>query len=464
MIAKAKSIKHGFNAINYALKKNAHELLKLNKLDVGVVPNFGTPDASLIWDLFKLSYVGIDQNKPGRKMENNLIRIEISPSDEEAAQLKTKEDWEKLLEDFITEMEKDFDPRTPEEKKRGVKKPDSHLNIRGSKYVAVIHHDSKHPHIHLLVNRVDEDGITNFARQIGRRAVEAADRVSRSRGWKNPRTHGQKTPKADVEAAMTDALRDMPRFNWRLFSAELAKRGYKMVNVKTTDKRLPNGKIQKVVASYGIQGDGKYWKASSIGSRQFTASRCYETWWSLHPELHQVKGNRLPSVMSNEAEKIVESWYNNVSNGGDGVTHSTLQDWFEHIRNSMPTDDVKEVQVKHGNTFVSLPVDRKAYDNMMQGARESPGADDMSNKEISESVMPLAATLFSIGTAPAELCTLMVELMEEQAPEVGQGGGGVHGELSRWGSDDEENARRAGLFAASVKGRSGRSRSSGRGR
>lgn len=39
----------------------------------------------------------------------------------------------------------------------------------------------------------------------------------------------------------------------------------------------------------------------------------------------------------------------------------------------------------------------------------------MSDKEISDVVMPLAATLFSIGTAPAELANMIVGLMEEQA-------------------------------------------------
>lgn len=464
MIAKGKSVKHGFNAINYAVKKPGAEMLRLNKIDTSGIAIMGNPEAGFLWEIFKMSYLKLDRNKPGRKLENNLLRFEISPSDEEAAQLKTREDWQRLLDDFIDEIEKDFDPRSAAAKKRGGKKPGSHLNIRGSKYVAVIHHDSGHTHIHLLVNRVDEDGKTNNDHQIGRRAVEAADRVNRKRGWKDPLTQGKKTPKVEVEEAMTEALKAMPRFNWRLFSSELAKRGFQMVNVKTTDKKMPNGKIQKVVASYGVQGGGKYWKASSIGSRQFTASRCYKTWWSLHPELHKVDGRKLPAVLSETADGLVRDWYNRFNSDNTSEKAPTPQIWFEYVRSTGVPDQFEEVKVKYGNGHLNVPVDKKSYDSMMEGAKSSHEVHGMSDKEITDVVMPMAVTLFSISTVPAELANLMVGLMEEQAPEVGQGGGGVHGELSSWGANDDENARRAGRFAAGVKCGGSRSCSRGRGR
>ena len=99
MIAKAKSISHGINDLNYitgvsANKKHPERIFHIcdNNLPPGL-------DPSGIWNSMKLT----SMSHP--RLTNNLIRIEISPAPEHTKDF-TPEDWKQLWLDFGEEFDK----------------------------------------------------------------------------------------------------------------------------------------------------------------------------------------------------------------------------------------------------------------------------------------------------------------------------------------------------------------------
>ena len=94
MIAKAKVIQHGHNAINYAVNKENAKIIKLNFL-----PQDITPDA--MWQRMILHQKLYEhQYSKHRPLKNNMIRIEVSPRKEET-QGWSIDDWKKLAKEFI---------------------------------------------------------------------------------------------------------------------------------------------------------------------------------------------------------------------------------------------------------------------------------------------------------------------------------------------------------------------------
>lgn len=172
MIAKAKSISHGINDLNYitgvsANKKHPERIFHIcdNNLPPGL-------DPSGIWNSMKLT----SMSHP--RLTNNLIRIEISPAAEHTRDF-TPEDWKQLWLDFAEE----FDRQEIKDKNGRILSPKT--NIKGSKSTVWLHEESGSgiPHLHAAVCRIDEDGNTNNDRNIHLRAQRAAERIARKRGW-----------------------------------------------------------------------------------------------------------------------------------------------------------------------------------------------------------------------------------------------------------------------------------------
>lgn len=99
MIAKAKAISHGINAIRYitgeSLKKKHPE--KIYRVLDNLMPS--QPDTLGIWNSMQLT---LSRFKP---IKNSVIRIELSPSAEHTRFFDI-EDWQKLWQDFATEFDK----------------------------------------------------------------------------------------------------------------------------------------------------------------------------------------------------------------------------------------------------------------------------------------------------------------------------------------------------------------------
>ena len=172
MIAKAKSISHGINDINYITgesrnKKRPEKIFHVsnNLLDDSL-------NAEGIWESMKLTAA----NHP--KVRNNVIRIELSPAKEHTLYF-TMEDWKQLWRDFIGE----YDRQEIYNRKGKLVSPTT--NLAGSKGSVYLHLESDGgiPHLHGAVCRIDSDGNINNDHQIHLRAQRAAERVARKRGW-----------------------------------------------------------------------------------------------------------------------------------------------------------------------------------------------------------------------------------------------------------------------------------------
>ena len=262
MIAKAKSISHGINDLNYitgvsANKKHPERIFHIcdNNLPPGL-------DPSGIWNSMKIT----SMSHP--RLTNNLIRIEISPAAEHTKDF-TPEDWKQLWLDFAEE----FDKQEIKDKNGRILSPKT--NIKGSKSTVWLHEESGSgiPHLHAAVCRVDENGNTNNDRNIHLRAQRAAERIARKRGWQTA-ANIRKVSKKQVGKDCLDVLRRMDKWSLNDYFDGLRAKGYDVMT-RTDEAGILRGYVLR-------KGNSKF-KASEIGTgRNLMASKLEGTWKKLH--------------------------------------------------------------------------------------------------------------------------------------------------------------------------------------
>ena len=172
MIAIATTGSYGGNYLRYSTRKVDADVVKVHKLPEGL-------SSTTMWEMMEATQLKyrakLNRHRP---LVNTMIKIEVSPSEEETAGW-TLEDWIKLTDDFIRAFDAvDLSGKT----KRSSAKS---TNIRNSQYVAMLHHDSASGilHLHITANRVDMDGNINDDHCIHERAMEAANKITEERGW-----------------------------------------------------------------------------------------------------------------------------------------------------------------------------------------------------------------------------------------------------------------------------------------
>ena len=88
MVAEAISIDHGANAVHYAVDQDRADLIKANHLPEGI-------SAEAMWQRMDLHLAKVAGDNPKRRpIKNTVIRMEISPTNEETAGW-TMADWER---------------------------------------------------------------------------------------------------------------------------------------------------------------------------------------------------------------------------------------------------------------------------------------------------------------------------------------------------------------------------------
>ena len=269
MIAKAKSISHGINDLNYitgvsANKKHPERIFHIcdNNLPPGL-------DPSGIWNSMKLT----SMSHP--RLTNNLIRIEISPAAEHTKDF-TPEDWKQLWLDFAEE----FDKQEIKDKNGRILSPKT--NIKGSKSTVWLHEESGSgiPHLHAAVCRVDEDGNTNNDRNIHLRAQRAAEKIARKRGWQTA-ANIREVSKKQVGKDCLDVLRRMDKWSLNEYFDGLRAKGYDVMT-RPDEAGILRGYVLR-------KGNSKF-KASEIGKgRNLMASKLEGTWNKLHDTAEQHK-------------------------------------------------------------------------------------------------------------------------------------------------------------------------------
>lgn len=282
MIAKAKAISHGINAIRYITgeSQNKKHPEKIHRILDNLLPS--QPDTMGIWNSMQLTLSRF------RPIKNSVIRIELSPSAEHTRFFDT-EDWQKLWQDFVAE----FDKQVIIGKDGKVRSCPIHL--ANSKYTVWLHTESEGgvPHLHAAVCRIDEDGNINNDHNIHLRAQRAAERVAKKRGWttaaqvRNSHIH-------QVNRDCMDTLKSMQSWSWEEYKNALIRKGY--VIHEREDK-------QGILCGYAlVHGNTKY-KASELGiGRNLMISKLPATWRKLHHQPATVIKRNTPKVILQPAE------------------------------------------------------------------------------------------------------------------------------------------------------------------
>ena len=264
MIAKASTISHGANAIRYSVNKDRADIVKANLLPDDISPEAMYGRMMLVQKMFT------EKINKGRPLGRNVIRIEISPSEEESRGW-TMNDWASLSNEFIRVFDSiDLSGKT----KRASSKQ---TNLKGSQYIAALHRDSKSGilHLHIDANRVDMEGRINDSHKIGERAVMAANIINERRGWMQSEEIGIRH-RQEISVCCMEILRKMDKFSWKQYEAELTKRGYK---VHLQEKESGG------VYGYSIKRGNSIYKSSVLGiGRSLTPSKIEATWAKLHPQ------------------------------------------------------------------------------------------------------------------------------------------------------------------------------------
>lgn len=262
MIAKAKAISHGINAIRYITgeSQNKKHPEKIQRILDNLLPS--QPDTMGIWNSMQLTLSRF------RPIKNSVIRIELSPSAEHTRFFNV-EDWQKLWQDFVAE----FDKQVIIGKDGKLRSCPTHL--ANSKYTVWLHMESEGgvPHLHAAACRMDEDGNINNDHNIHLRAQRAAERVARKRGWttaaqvRNSNTH-------QVNHDCMDALKSMQSWSWEAYKNALVKKGYVV-----HERKDGNG----ILRGYALVNGNTKYKASELGvGRNLMISKLPKTWEKLH--------------------------------------------------------------------------------------------------------------------------------------------------------------------------------------
>lgn len=264
MIAKASTISHGANAIRYSVNKDRADIVKANLLPDDISPEAMYGRMMLVQKMFA------EKINKGRPLGRNVIRIEISPSEEESLNW-TMDDWVHLAEEFIQV----FDSIDLSQKTRRVSSKQT--NLKGSQYIAALHRDSKSGilHLHIDANRVDMNGKINDSHKIGERAVMAANIINEKRGWVQSEEIGIRH-RQEVSDCCMEILRKMNKFSWERYEADLVKHGYGVHIQKNEDG---------TVYGYSIKRGNSSYRSSKLGiGRNLVPSKIMKTWQKLHPQ------------------------------------------------------------------------------------------------------------------------------------------------------------------------------------
>ena len=264
MIAKASTIPHGANAIRYSVNKDRADIVKANLLPDDISPEAMYGRMMLVQKMFA------EKINKGRPLGRNVIRIELSPAEEESRGW-SMDDWVRLADEFIRVFDAiDLSGKTKRTSSKQV-------NLKGSQYIVALHRDSKSGilHLHIDANRVDMDGKINDSHKIGERAVIAANIINERRGWMQSEEIGIRH-RQEISVCCMEILRKMDKFSWKQYEAELTKRGYK---VHLQEKESGG------VYGYSIKRGNSIYKSSVLGiGRSLTPSKIEATWAKLHPQ------------------------------------------------------------------------------------------------------------------------------------------------------------------------------------
>ena len=264
MIAKARCVSYGGNALRYSTKKEDAEIVKIHNLPEGL-------SATTLWAMMHATQQKFRENlNRHRHLEKTAIKIEVSPSEEETAGW-TLEDWVKLADDFIRAF--DAVDLSGKAKRSSAKS----TNLRNSQYVVMLHHDSQSGilHLHITASRLDMDGKINDDHCIHERAMRAANQVTKDRNWVQAKT----IQEANIRQIYKDCISILDQmdssFSWERYEQNIRSLGYGIEFRRDSNDQITGYTI--------LKGNSRYKSSILSSSRDLTPTRILDTWKELHP-------------------------------------------------------------------------------------------------------------------------------------------------------------------------------------
>ena len=264
MIAKARCVSYGGNALRYSTKKEDAEIVKIHNLPEGL-------SATTLWAMMHATQQKFRENlNRHRHLEKTAIKIEVSPSEEETAGW-TLEDWVKLSDDFIRAF--DAVDLSGKAKRSSAKS----TNLRNSQYVVMLHHDSQSGilHLHITASRLDMDGKINDDHCIHERAMRAANQVTKDRNWVQAKT----IQEANIRQIYKDCISILDQmdssFSWERYEQNIRSLGYGIEFRRDSKDQITGYTI--------LKGNSRYKSSILSSSRDLTPTRILDTWKELHP-------------------------------------------------------------------------------------------------------------------------------------------------------------------------------------
>ena len=264
MIAKARCVSYGGNALRYSTKKEDAEIVKIHNLPEGL-------SATTLWAMMHATQQKFREKlNRHRHLEKTAIKIEVSPSEEETAGW-TLEDWVKLTDDFIRAF--DAVDLSGKAKRSSAKS----TNLRNSQYVVMLHHDSQSGilHLHITASRLDMDGKINDDHCIHERAMRAANQVTKDRNWVQAKT----IQEANIRQIYKDCISILDQmdssFSWERYEQNIRNLGYGIEFRRDSNDQITGYTI--------LKGNSRYKSSILSSSRDLTPTRILDTWKDLHP-------------------------------------------------------------------------------------------------------------------------------------------------------------------------------------
>lgn len=391
MFGRVVAINYGASDIAYVNGESKHK--ENPELIFPVIHNLMSDDldAEGIWDSMRMTFL---RYKTAKKFKNTVFRVELSPPADRTKDF-SMEDWRAITKEYLREFD------AIEMKKNG-KVFSKKTNVSGSKYIAYLHleSDSGIPHIHIVANRIDEQGNMNNDHQIRYRAQEAADRVARNRGWQTATEIGIDNRKI-INRDCYKVLKSMPHWDFDDYSDRLAAMGYIVIPHSRNRQR------GEAVHGYSIKRGNSIYKASKLGhGRDLMISKIEDTWRKLHPtEVKQPS----PATIRPASRPVP----NRVDVPNRTVPHPLDYTRFEYGRIRISVPDLRN-EGRSRAYFIPHEVN-DIFDNIF----------DYREIENVDALKEMAVRLF-------------VGWLDGLASPTGSGGGGTSSDL-RWGRDPRED-------------------------
>ena len=417
MIAKAKSISHGINAIRYMSGESENK--KHPEKIYHVYNQFLSDDmdAMGMWTMMNFA----SMRKPNVK--NNVIRLEISPSKEHTKDFSMS-DWRNLWNEFVHEFD------NLEIHDANGKLVSGKTNLSDSMATVWLHMESKSatPHLHAAVCRVDQNGRVNNDHAIHLRAQRAAEIIARRYGWTTAGEIRDNNLRKVSDDCM-DILRLMPRWSWNEYASLLKSRGY--------DVRLRRDK-ERVVRGYVLaKGNAKY-KASELGyGRKLTAKNIENTWKLLHPQRKTTPISMPPNPKTSGRASVGSSVMSSYA-----TENRTIGSKNSAYTSHVIYDDYKERTPE--TSRVGIDLGGEHYNRFIPKEVVSYFDDEFDYRSVAnwKELTNLATAYFAMLATPNVSVS---------------GGGGSNGNDLKWGRDPREDemewARRCALAAIQSLGK-----------